>query len=293
MANKTIPELNALTSLQDFHLFPVDNTAETFKITAENIAAYIAASILQPGIVVPFAGSVAPAGWLLCHGQAVSRTTYSNLFSVIGVTFGSGDGSTTFNLPDVRGRVIAGKDDMGGSAASRLTSGVSSVNGASLGASGGSENCTGSIGGTQSVAHVHNVSHTHNIAHYHQWGRAIGPYPTESLHTVYSPSVSTTSIGSTLAEQFARNYYITVAGSGNPTAWAPQLPTADGGMFTTGVISPPSGSSGSGATSGSSSISDSSAMSANSIVNGSNFTFTSTGSKNVQPTIVMNKIIKT
>ena len=72
------------------------------------------------GCVFAFAGSSAPMGWLLCYGQAVSRTTYASLFSVIGTTYGVGDGSTTFNLPDLRGRSVAGKDDMGGSAASVL-----------------------------------------------------------------------------------------------------------------------------------------------------------------------------
>lgn len=63
----------------------------------------------------------APTDWLLCYGQAVSRTTYAALFAVIGVVFGVGDGSTTFNLPDTRGRVLVGQDDMGGVAANRLT----------------------------------------------------------------------------------------------------------------------------------------------------------------------------
>ena len=52
------------------------------------------------GMVSPYAGSVAPDGWLICDGSAVSRTTYSALFAVIGTTYGSGDGSTTFNLPN-------------------------------------------------------------------------------------------------------------------------------------------------------------------------------------------------
>jgi len=52
----------------------------------------------------------APTGWLLCDGTAVSRTTYASLFAVIGTTFGTGDDSTTFNVPDFRGRVPAGPD---------------------------------------------------------------------------------------------------------------------------------------------------------------------------------------
>ncbi len=73
------------------------------------------------GGVADYAGSTAPTGWLLCYGQNVSRTTYALLFAAIGTTYGSGDGATTFGLPDLRGRLIYGKDDMGGSAASRLT----------------------------------------------------------------------------------------------------------------------------------------------------------------------------
>ena len=60
------------------------------------------------GMVQMFAGSTAPTGWLMCDGSAVSRTTYATLFSVIGTTWGSGDGSTTFNLPDLRGRAPVG-----------------------------------------------------------------------------------------------------------------------------------------------------------------------------------------
>ncbi len=55
------------------------------------------------GVTSPFGGDVVPEGWILCQGQAISRTTYSDLFAVIGTKFGSGDGSTTFNLPDFQG----------------------------------------------------------------------------------------------------------------------------------------------------------------------------------------------
>ena len=99
-------------------------------------------TFIPAGSVVDFAGSSAPSGWLLCAGQAVSRTTYADLFTAIGTTFGVGDGSTTFNLPDLRGRVVAGKDDMNGTAANRLTTGGSGINGASLGASGGTQTHT-------------------------------------------------------------------------------------------------------------------------------------------------------
>lgn len=99
-------------------------------------------SLLPLGIVMPYAGSTAPSGYLLCYGQAVSRTTYADLFAIIGTTYGSGDGSTTFNVPDLRGRVAAGKDDMGGSAASRLTAVGLGVAGTTLGNAGSTESYT-------------------------------------------------------------------------------------------------------------------------------------------------------
>jgi microcystin-dependent protein len=60
------------------------------------------------GAVLPFAGSVAPTGFLLADGSAVSRTTYANLFAVVGVVYGPGDGSTTFNLPNTQGVFVRG-----------------------------------------------------------------------------------------------------------------------------------------------------------------------------------------
>jgi microcystin-dependent protein len=66
--------------------------------------------IATSGFVNPFAGAAAPNGWLLCDGSAVSRTTYAALYGVISTSYGAGDGSTTFNLPDLRGRMPAGKD---------------------------------------------------------------------------------------------------------------------------------------------------------------------------------------
>jgi len=56
------------------------------------------------GIIQMFGGAAAPSGWLICDGSAVSRTTYAALFAIIGTTFGIGNGSTTFNIPDMRGR---------------------------------------------------------------------------------------------------------------------------------------------------------------------------------------------
>jgi microcystin-dependent protein len=60
------------------------------------------------GVIMAFAGAAAPTGFLTCNGSAVSRTTYATLFAAIGTTWGSGDGSTTFNVPDLRGAFLRG-----------------------------------------------------------------------------------------------------------------------------------------------------------------------------------------
>jgi microcystin-dependent protein len=111
------------------------------------------ASTIPVGTVSFYGGTSAPSGWLLCYGQAISRSTYSALFTAISTTYGVGDGSTTFNLPDIRGRVIAGQDDMGGSSANRLTGVTGSLNGDTLGATGGAE--THTLTEAEMPAHTH------------------------------------------------------------------------------------------------------------------------------------------
>lgn len=68
-------------------------------------------SVVQAGFVAYFGATTAPAGWIKANGAAISRTTYADLFAAIGTTFGAGDGSTTFNLPDLRGEFLRGFDD--------------------------------------------------------------------------------------------------------------------------------------------------------------------------------------
>lgn len=112
-------------------------------------------ALVPSGCLIPFAGTLEPPGWLLCAGQNVSRATYGVLFAVIGTTYGVGDGTTTFTLPDLRGRVVAGKDDMGGTSANRLTGTSGGVSGSVLGASGGAQTHTLTI--AEMPSHNHTV----------------------------------------------------------------------------------------------------------------------------------------
>nr|DAT82283.1 MAG TPA: tail collar fiber protein [Caudoviricetes sp.] len=85
-------------------------SAEQGKILKKDIEGKVAQAA-PSGQIAFFAGSSAPAGWLKANGAAVSRTTYAALFAAIGTTYGAGDGSTTFNLPDLRGEFMRGWDD--------------------------------------------------------------------------------------------------------------------------------------------------------------------------------------
>jgi len=104
--------------------------------------------VIFTGVIQLFAGDTAPDGWLFCDGAAVSRTTYAVLFALIGTTFGVGDGSTTFNVPDMRGRVPVGVGQQTGGTDFALTD------------SGGEETHVLTVGELASHSHT-DTGHTH------------------------------------------------------------------------------------------------------------------------------------
>jgi len=123
--------------------------------------------VIPAGAIMPYAGTTAPSGWLLCYGQSIDVATYPNLVSALGSTYG-GDGINTAVVPDLRGRVVAGKDDMGGTSAARLNNVASTTLGTATGAQ------SHKLSTAEMPAHQHGLSsHTHGLSS-HRHGIAHG-----------------------------------------------------------------------------------------------------------------------
>jgi len=130
-------------------------------------------TIIPPGSIMDFAGAAAPAGWLLCQGQLISRAVYAALFAAIGTLYGAGDGSTTFAVPDLGGRTTAGKEAV----ATRLTVAGSGVDGATIGSAGGNQNLSAHThgGGSLTTAdHLHGVGSLGTGGHAHTAAGLVG-----------------------------------------------------------------------------------------------------------------------
>ena len=166
--------------------------------------------LVPTGVILPYGGASAPGGFLLCDGSAVSRLTYAALFKAIGTAYGVGDGSTTFNLPDLRGRVPVGKN------AGTFTT---------LGATGGEETHILVTAEMPSHTHVQNA-HNHAItdpAHGHQERGGTGSGSTQqhaSTLSTYSSSVlyGTTETGTSATGITINNTTPTNQNTGNDGA---------------------------------------------------------------------------
>ncbi len=142
----------------------IESTSGGVKFPDGTVQTTAASSFLPPGMIVPFAGDAAhvPAGWMLCDGSAISRTTHNNLFATISINYGYGDNSTTFNLPDLRGTFLRGVDGGSGNdpdAGSRTASNL----GGNIGDNVGSKQIAATALPTTSafVTNMEN-SHTHS-----------------------------------------------------------------------------------------------------------------------------------
>lgn len=107
-SNVYAPEVGAIVYDQSTSLFYGFNSSNTWQPFGDSNQG------APEGTISAFAGTAAPTGYLLCDGAAVSRATYADLFAVIGTNYGAGDGTTTFNVPDLRGRFLRGVDGAAG-----------------------------------------------------------------------------------------------------------------------------------------------------------------------------------
>lgn len=121
-------------------------------------------SVLPIGTVLPYAGAAVPtpdavATFLFCDGALLDRSAYPTLFARLGTAYNTGgESGTKFRLPDLRGRVPVGQDDMGGTTAGRITSGVSGIDGTVLGASGGDQRLHAHSHGVNDPGHSHAIT---------------------------------------------------------------------------------------------------------------------------------------
>jgi microcystin-dependent protein len=117
------------------------------------------ASILVPvGCVQAYAGNTLPNGWLLCDGSAVSRTDYADLYAVVGDTYGNGDGSTTFNLPDLVDKFVEGSATAGTEHSAGLPNITGDFSGRRAIFNGSYSNVI--FGGNNGAMHIYNNSET-------------------------------------------------------------------------------------------------------------------------------------
>jgi len=138
-------------------------------------------SITPIGVIRLFAGSTAPNGWLICDGSSVKRNEYSNLFNVIGTTYGVGNSNNTFTLPDMRGRCPIGVGTGASLTARTLGSNVDAET-ATLSEANMASHTHATTVGTQSANHTHTgTSGTVSADHTHGWGRNVGSFGSYGL----------------------------------------------------------------------------------------------------------------
>lgn len=253
-------------------------------------------NVLPPGMIIPFAGpsNLVPPGWLLCVGQQISRTDYANLWNMIGTNYGNGNGTTTFTLPDLRGRVIAGLNAMGGSANSnRIQTAHFGESGNILGTGFGSDVVTLSQG--QMPIHTHgNDAHNHSQnSHNHdqtQHNHSQNPHD----HGVHDPQ-HTHGVGGSTAN------WIVISPGGQQQHWITGLAQAAGGagnaQVTFSNVTHGPTNIGIFANTASNNPAFANIIAATATNNAATVNIHNAGSgqahSNVQPTMVMNYLIKT
>lgn len=208
----------------------VDGSVTSAKIAngAVGIAQLAADSGAAPaGGMMAYAGIAVPTGWLLCDGSAVSRANFSRLFSAIGTIYGSGDGATTFNLPDLRGRVPTGRDTaVNGTLANRVTTAGCAIDGSTLGAVGGSESRTTNVSVSQQPTFTVN-SHEHSLSNsgYAKISVTLNPSNSVLVQRINVPSYSVTQTATNTSGATTSGTNTNAAGLGGVTDSAEALTT--------------------------------------------------------------------
>ena len=174
--------------------------------TSAALQTILVGSVIPPGVIQAFGGGTVPSGWLLCDGSTASRSAYSALFAAVGIVHGQGDGSTTFHLPDLRGRFLRGADNMGTGAAARDPDAAGRTAANTGGATG---NTVGSVQDAQTLSHTHIQNAHQHVSPKNQGGNTGANYPYGSVNigwVVYnghpagntaSPHAYTSSVAST------------------------------------------------------------------------------------------------
>lgn len=179
---------------------PTGSTGAILAVTPDALAAsnYGTSNIPPSGLISMFGGSSTPIGWLLCDGSAVSRSTDANLFSVISTTYGAGDGSTTFNVPDLRSRVVVGT----GSGTKVLT--FASLSGNIITVTGAANSTTNEVQTGQGITFANN-------------GGSITGLTTATFYFIIRVTSTSFSLATTLANAYAGTAITLSGSSGNPT----------------------------------------------------------------------------
>lgn len=253
--------------------------------------AYVDAA-MPTGTMVQYIADTAPSGWMLCDGTAISRTTYSVLFDLIGTAYGAGNGSTTFNIPDLRGRIPMGA----GTGLGNGSSGTGAPTGTSLtarsrGAWGGGETHTLTSG--ELASHSHSAGTLTIPAHTHDSGtlamashtHSFTPSGTVSSHNhgagtltfEYGSNTSTANTGRTFSQVAGTGTFESITGSTDNAT-----PTFTGTAGNTGTASASTVSGSTGST-----------LSANTVTGSTDSTGSGTAHNNTQPFVVVSFIIKT
>jgi|TARA_R100001509_G_C4815209_1_gene197805 microcystin-dependent protein len=172
---------------------------------------------IPTGTVVPWTDSTVATGFLECNGAAVSRSTYSALFAVIGTTYGAGDGSSTFNLPDLQDEVVVGKSN---NKALASTGGANTTPVAPAGNVSTNINVTGNVGGSTGNASLSTsqlASHSHSIPTRSSPPNDGSPYKAAGqIRGFDGPTPNTGSAGSGNAH--SHNMSANFSGSGNASS---------------------------------------------------------------------------